>query len=62
VETKQTIKLTITATVVMHCPYCGQAIAASQRLPYPDPCVGQFASVYRCRCGKHLGEPTKGGK
>lgn len=45
---------------VCACPYCGRPIRSSQRLSYPPAAVGAFAPVYHCRCGKHVGGPTKG--
>lgn len=44
--------------VVCRCPSCGRDIRASQRLSYPRDAVGKFAPVYRCGCGRHIGEPT----
>lgn len=44
--------------VVCHCPACGRAIRLSQRLSYPAEAVGRFAPVYRCTCGRHIGEPV----
>lgn len=45
------------ATVGFFCPVCGASIRPNQRLSYPADAVGRFAPVYRCSCGKHIGEP-----
>lgn len=45
------------AAVGFCCPSCGRAILPSMRLSYPRAAVGKFAPVYRCACGKHIGEP-----
>ena len=45
------------ATTGFFCPYCGRAVMPKQRAPYPPAAVGQFAPVYRCGCGKVVGEP-----
>lgn len=45
-------------TTGFFCPVCGAAIRPSQRLSYPLEAVGKFAPVYRCSCGKHIGEPV----
>lgn len=39
------------------CPYCDKAVMPSQRASYPAEAVGKFAPVYRCACGKAIGEP-----
>lgn len=39
------------------CPHCQRRVAPSQRLSYPLEAIGCYASVYRCRCGKMIGEP-----
>lgn len=44
--------------VVCQCPGCGRDVRASQRLSYPAEAIGRFASVYRCGCGRHIGEPV----
>jgi hypothetical protein len=28
------------------------------RLSYPAEAIGKFAPVYRCGCGRHIGEPV----
>lgn len=45
------------ATTGFFCPTCGRAILPSARLSYPAEAVGKFAPVYRCSCGRHIGEP-----
>ena len=40
------------------CPSCGRPILPSMRLSYPHDAVGKFAPVYRCGCGRHIGEPV----
>ncbi len=44
--------------VVCRCPACGRDVRLSQRLSYPAEAVGRFAPVYRCACGRHIGEPV----
>lgn len=44
-------------TTGFYCPSCGRAVMPSMRLSYPAEAVGKFAPVYRCGCGKHIGEP-----
>ncbi len=44
-------------TTGFFCPYCGRAVMPKQRAPYPAEAIGQFAPVYRCGCGKVVGEP-----
>ena len=39
------------------CPYCKAVITPGQRMSYPRAAIGQFAPVYRCKCGRHIGEP-----
>lgn len=46
-----------TQTTGFFCPSCGAPIYPAQRLAYPAAAVGLFAPVYRCSCGKHIGEP-----
>ncbi len=46
------------ATTGFFCPSCGRAVMPAQRLSYPADAVGKFAPVYRCGCGKHVGEPV----
>lgn len=46
------------STTGFFCPYCGKAITPSQRASYPPSAIGQFAPVYRCGCGKAIGEPV----
>jgi len=46
------------STTGFFCPYCGHALYPSARLSYPAEVVGKFAPVYRCNCGKHIGEPV----
>jgi hypothetical protein len=45
-------------TTGFFCPYCGRSLLPSARLSYPAEVVGKFAPVYRCSCGKHIGEPV----
>jgi hypothetical protein len=45
-------------TTGFFCPACGASILPSMRLSYPPAAVGKFAPVYRCRCGRHIGEPV----
>jgi hypothetical protein len=45
-------------TTGFFCPTCGAAILPSMRLSYPADAIGKFAPVYRCRCGRHIGEPV----
>jgi hypothetical protein len=40
------------------CPMCGRAVTPGMRLSYPPQAVGHFAPVYRCGCGRHIGEPV----
>ena len=40
------------------CPSCGRPIMPSMRLSYPPDAIGKFAPVYRCGCGRHIGEPV----
>lgn len=44
--------------VICRCPACGRDVRASQRLSYPQEAIGRFAPVYRCACGRHVGEPV----
>lgn len=46
------------STTGFFCPACGGAILPSMRLSYPAEAVGKYAPVYRCKCGKHIGEPV----
>ena len=46
------------ATTGFFCPSCGRPILPSMRLSYPREAVGKFAPVYRCACGRHIGEPV----
>jgi hypothetical protein len=41
------------------CPYCQALITPSMRMSYPRTAIGQYATVYRCRCGRHIGEPVR---
>lgn len=45
-------------TTGFFCPFCGRSVVPSARLSYPADVVGKFAPVYRCGCGKHVGEPV----
>jgi hypothetical protein len=45
-------------TTGFFCPFCGRAVMPKQRASYPPEAVGQFAPVYRCGCGKAIGEPV----
>lgn len=45
-------------TTGFYCPSCGRAVVPSMRLSYPAEAVGKFAPVYRCGCGRHIGEPV----
>lgn len=47
----------LSSTTGFFCPSCGRAIVPSMRLSYPAEAVGKFAPVYRCGCGRHIGEP-----
>lgn len=47
-----------TRTTGFFCPSCGGIVRPSMRLSYPPDAVGKFAPVYRCGCGKHIGEPV----
>ena len=51
---------TITANAVCRCPKCGRLVREQSRLAYPREAVAQFAAVYRCPCGCHIGAPVKG--
>lgn len=44
--------------VICRCPACGRDVRLSQRLSYPQEAIGRFAPVYRCQCGRHVGEPV----
>ncbi len=44
-------------TTGFFCPACGSIIRPSMRLSYPPDAIGKFAPVYRCGCGRHIGEP-----
>jgi hypothetical protein len=46
------------ASTGFFCPYCGRPVMPSARLSYPNGAIGQYAPVYRCGCGKHVGEPV----
>jgi hypothetical protein len=45
-------------TTGFFCPSCGRPVTPAMRLSYPADAVGRFAPVYRCSCGKHIGEPV----
>lgn len=45
-------------TTGFYCPSCGRPVVPSMRLSYPPDAIGKFAPVYRCSCGKHIGEPV----
>lgn len=44
---------------LFQCPYCGKSVRSTQRMNYPPEAVGVHASVYRCHCGKFVGEPVR---
>jgi hypothetical protein len=51
-------KYTPRVTTGFYCPSCGRAILPMHRLSYPPDAIGKFAPVYRCGCGRHVGEPV----
>lgn len=41
------------------CPYCRRSVRSTQRMNYPPEAIGVHAPVYRCHCGKFVGEPMR---
>lgn len=48
---------TIQVQALYRCPFCGRQVTRAQQLQ--NVRITGFTPVYRCRCGKVIGEPQK---